>query len=325
MIVDQYEFLFFFICSFPGIYIASKKDLFITVNPKYNLFLLRLPFIAPIFFFLVGLPSYIINLIIQWIFPRLTDFIIVVFGLYAASFIPLAVSLIMIIAVKHIFSQEREDTSFMQRESELYIYFPSVESPGELRLNARYEIRNKKRKKNELIIQTQLTDLVVEIKEIEGHSMGFGEFGREIVVSEWGLEILREENLSGFISRSVKITDSRLFSPTRSDNSRYHQLVCQHTMPKLEPRTDIYIDKNSPRARVYDKKYYYNQNVLSEISDFNQTQEFFGGEFSFYHIGHRYWIVSKKARDVMVNRLEQRLKDFIPVFLVDDDGNVIDS
>ena len=332
MIFDRYELLFLIMSILPGLYLASKNELFYTENPKYNLFILRAPFLASPFV-MMALLSYGIAVLIQNFAPQFTAFVFDTFGLYAASLIPLIISLITILLLRHllkkyVFSVKSDSHSIS--EAELFVYLPKMQFPTSIMFGTRYEVVNKIKRKGELFIRSQISELVVEEEAVEGSYLSYGGFG-DIVVSEEGLRILKEENLSGFSTRPVKkYGGTYVFSRPDLSNFRFYQLVCHRFMPKLYPLTEILTKYSSldlflvKNVTVSKNKFYYNQDALSGISDFNLTQEYFGSVRFFDHVSYKYWVVSKKARDVMVNRLEQRPKDFIPVYLVDDDGNVID-
>ncbi|WP_338102204.1 hypothetical protein [Methanolapillus millepedarum] len=174
-------------------------------------------------------------------------------------------------------------------------------------------------------IRSQLTDLAADFRYLEGEYLMMTTHG-EIVVSNQALEILKENDLSGFYTRPVKKDESyRVFSkPDPADNFKYKQLICNHFMPKMSPPTEI-VTKKYPLRILVSGNIYYNQQVLSEIADFNQTYEYFGSDYGDPVFVQRFWILTKKARDIFIERFDQTEDDFSPVHLVDEDGNVIEN
>jgi len=327
MLLEQHVFSFILSAALPGIYLASKKDFIYTLNPKCNLFLIRLLFTTPIFIFFNSVISAIIVQSTVWIFPEFTKTIFDTLGHYSASIVPLFFSLVLIYFLKRHLPTDSTIISQTRKKYELYVYFSEEPIPDSRSLGTKYNVINKDREKNELKISSLVGNLIIDGRYMRSEYMGFAQYGGEIVITSEGLKIIEEENLSGFNTRPVKIHEGyKLFSKAENAENRIcHQLMCHHLMPNLASPTRINTFKRPLSILVHRSKYYYNQQVLKEVLDFNQTLEFFGSESGGPHFVQRYWVVSKKARDVMVNRLEQRPKDFIPVYLVDDDGNVIDS
>jgi hypothetical protein len=334
----SHHILFALAAILPGIYFASKKNLFSTPNPKYNNFIFRFLYSAPLFFLINVLFSSITTYIIPRKFPMF-EILLRPFGHNSAFLIPLLFSLIIILCFKLYFLKLDADSKKdkkPQKEYDLYRYTPSNVFPN----NTHYKILNTNRGKNELPIPSPQGNVVVDTDYyMNDKNIGISYYGGEIVVTEKCLEIFKEENLSGYYTRPAKTTVG--FRPTSmaKNTSKYAQLVCSRPMPKLSPLTKIKVFKKPFSILVPDNKFYYDQKILSNVSDINQTNEYFGSEISIIYTtlamfsftkpsGHpvqRYWIVTKKARDVLMNRLKQEKWDFTPVYLVDDNGNVIDS
>jgi len=311
MLIDQYQFLFVITASLPGIYLATKKKFFCVPNPKYNLFILRLLFTVPTFLFINSFISAICAEIVYRIFPELSDAFIQIFGPYAASLIPLFFSLFFIVLLKKFVISEDElkpiDIYKNSEGCELFAFSPSENMPcGD---GTKYELLNPKRDKNELPVYFQITDVISDFRYLDGKYLMMTR-REEIVVSNAALEILKENNLSGYTIRPAKRDRSMiLFSkPDPADDLKYKQLVCSRIMPQMSPKTVIISQKN-PLKVFYLWPIYYHQSVLSEIADFNQTFEYFGTSFA----ANKCWILSKKARDVMIEELDQCKEDFIPV------------
>ena len=328
--------LFALAAILPGIYLASKKNLFSTPNPGYNNLISRFLYSAPLFFLINVLFSGIsIYIILKY---PMFGILLRSFGHYSAFLIPLLFSLIVILCFKVYFSKRDADSKKdkkAQKEYDLYFYTPSNVFPN----NTHYKILNTNRGENELPIPFPKSDVVVDTDYyMNDKNIGISAYGREIVVTEKGLEIFKEEKLSGYYTRPAKTTAGFRPASWAKDTSKYVQIVCSRPMPKLSPLTKIKVFKKPFSILVPDDKFYYDQKILSDVSDINQTNEYFGSEFSMVYTTlamfsftkpygypvQRYWIVTKKARDVLINRFGQHKSEFTPVYLVDDDGNVID-
>jgi len=321
MILELYELLFLLMATLPGIYLATKNNFLHTPNPKYNVFILRLLFTVPLFLFFNGAVSATIVYITPYSFPAFSEWFVQTFGYYAVSILPLFFSIIIIILMNYL---PKADDSELQIKSDLYVYSPLDKLPHTSL--GRYEVINKSRGKDELPIRSPIGDIVIDGRYMRGKNINFESFFGAIIATEEALEILKEENLSGFYPKTVKIANG--FSPfskwDSAEKLKCYQLACNQLMPKLSPLTMIKVSRRPLKISVKNKFHYHHQ-VLSEVSDFNLTAEYFGSEYGDPHFVQRNWIVTKKARDVLINRLEQKEANFIPVFLVDDNGNVIDS
>jgi hypothetical protein len=324
MILESYELLFLLMAALPGIYLATKKNFLHTPNPKYNLFILRLLFTVPLFILFNGLVSSTIVYTTPYSFPSFSEGFVQTFGYYAVSVVPLFFSIIIIIIIKKYLPAF--DIPSTHKNFDLYLYIPADSLPSSRALGTKCEIINKSRGKEELLIRSIVGDLIIDGRYMRGKNISIELYFGAIIVTEEALEILKEENLSGFYPKTVKIVNG--FSPFSkwdpAERLKCYQLACNRLMPKLSPLTMIKISRYPLKIAVKNKFYYHHQ-VLSEVSDFNLTAEYFGSEYGDPHFVQRNWIITKKARDVLINRLGQEEANFKPVYLVDDDGNVIDS
>lgn len=326
MISDQYYvFVFMLMATLPGIYLATKKNFIYMPNEKFNLFFIRLFFAVPFFWFFNILISLIVASIFVELFPRISSFFENLMGNNAVALVPFIFSLFFIILLKKYVIPDKGFKKVNYNESadewDLYAFLPSEGMPSGKSIGTKYELLNPKRKKNELSIYSQLTDLIVDFRYLKGEYVMMTSNG-EIVISNEALEILKENNLSGYMTRPVKKDRSfSLFSkPDPADDLKYKQMICSRIMPQMSPQTAMCSHKYPLRSFV-SSPIYYNQSVLSEMDDFNQTFEYFGLSY----FSQRVWILTKEARDLFIDRFNQKVEDFYPVYLVDDDGNVIEK
>ena len=134
--------LFILAAILPGIYFASKKNLFYTPNPKYNNFIFRFLYSAPLFLLINLLFSGIVIYIILK-YPMF-GILLRSFGHYSAFLITLLFSLIIILCFKMYFSKRDADSKKEkkpQKEYDLYLYTPSNVFPN----NTHYKILNTNR------------------------------------------------------------------------------------------------------------------------------------------------------------------------------------
>ncbi|WNY25851.1 hypothetical protein [Methanolapillus millepedarum] len=330
MMAIQYEYVFILMATLPGIYLAARENFIYTENKKYNLFIIRLLFTIPLFFIANVLISMIFARIFISLFPKISSYFEGLVGNYAVVLVPFIFSLILIILLKIYIVPPRDLKinyleEIIDKDFDLYVFHPNEVMPDGRTMGTRFDIANKKRKEDQLPIRSQLTDLAADFRYLEGEYLMMTTHG-EIVVSNQALEILKENGISGFYTRPVKKDESyRVFSKADpADNFKYKQLVCNHFMPKMSPPTEI-VTKKYPLKVLVSGDIYYNQQILSEISDFNQTSEYFGSEYGDPVFVQRFWILTKKARDIFIERFDQTEDDFSPVHLVDEDGNVIEN
>ncbi|WP_338102686.1 hypothetical protein [Methanolapillus millepedarum] len=91
-------------------------------------------------------------------------------------------------------------------------------------------------------------------------------------------------------------------------------------MPPLSPPTIIKMKKFPLTILVENNKFYYKSNVMTEVCDPNQTFEHFGDEF---YGSQRFRIVTKKMKELLIERFNETEGDFIPVMLVDENDEAI--
>ena len=62
---------------------------------------------------------------------------------------------------------------------------------------------------------------------------------------------------------------------------------------------------------------YYDREVMDNALDFNRSIEFVGAEKEYPYAFHQYWVISKKAHDVLIKYFYFSDDDFMPVILLD--------
>ncbi|WNY25849.1 hypothetical protein [Methanolapillus millepedarum] len=312
--------LFFLMTVFPGIYLATTNFLYTPIK-KYDFFIIRAFLTAPLFSGLNVLISGVIVILFARIFPEITLQITGIFGEAAISLAPLFVSLIFIILLK-IFVISTDESDVFDSESELYVYYPRRKLSGGKFNGTKFEIVNKYRKENELLIEKQITDLIIRSAELEDRNLTLTNFG-EMVATLSGLSVLNNKNISGFYTRNVIKYEEKVHKQNETGQKCF-QLVSTSLMPPvLSPPTIIQRKKYPVGAFVYRLQFYYHQTVMKNVSDLNQTEEYFGNIMNNPYPVQRFWIITKRARDIFIQELGQDEYDFFPVRLVDDDGNII--
>ncbi|MDV0447338.1 hypothetical protein MsAg5_12230 [Methanosarcinaceae archaeon Ag5] len=305
------QIIFILSSMLPGIYLAAQKNFIYTMDKRYNRFLIRAIFTIPGLSILILVVSILIIAIIS-------DDILDVSKLsYFDSIIPIILSIILIyIFRKYIIADdEPEILSREEKNYELFIYIPNAQIRYS---NTRYEIINKKRTATELMIKRQTTDLSIEWNPALLEDGLIMTIHGEIVVNENTLNVLEQNGINGYATRPVKIFKSSGFQIQYLTDKKYYQIVCKHIMPQLSSPTVIKIKKLPLKIWVENNKYYYKSDVMGEIFDLNQTFEHFGDDF---YISQRFWVISKKMKELLVKQFNQTEDDFIPIILIDDEKN----
>ena len=296
----------------PGVYYAYKKSFFVIFSKKYNVFPIQLIFTIPVFSGLSISFSMFIYLLFEIFIPSLIEAAMEQFSSYIILLIPIITDVIIICLFnKYIIG--KTNLINLSKGSELYIY-----SPLQKRLNFGGKQHGTKfsypiRKKGELLIGIQESELIIDERELKNIDFDYT-FNGEIVANKKTLQILNELNITGFETRPIK-------NITGSINNNYFQLLATHIMPKVCDRTKIVSSRmlTLESKIIVNNEMYYDKNVLTEALDFNQSFETFGREGYAYTPPTKYWIVSKKTRSVLIEKLNQYEFDFIPVHLIDDE------
>ena len=304
-------YLAILVAAIPGIYFAYKKNFIVIPNKKYNIFPIQLLFTAPLFgafsatlatplYFILGLFPSFVNSIIDKFGPNI-------------DLLPLMIASIIVFIFSNRFLILKEDPEFDgTKESELYVYFPiyTYRNCEDDLQKAKYTFS--KETKGELLLGAQVSDMCIDYKLLEGIDFAFIYSG-EIIVSEKVLQILNENELTGIQTRNVQNKKGNNL------NEKYYQILPTDIMPKMDPKTEFIFHKGfQSYRRIRDKKVYYQKDVLSGTFDFNQSFEAVGYENGGPFTPQRHWIVSKKARSVLINKLGQNDFDFIPIKLIDE-------
>ncbi|WNY29402.1 hypothetical protein MmiEs2_16290 [Methanimicrococcus stummii] len=294
-----------------GIYYAQKENFFVVFSKKYNQFPVRLILTVPIFSgvcFGLSLGLYI--LIILLVPTDLIELIVSTFTPYIGLTLPIISNIIIIITTdKYVIGQK--ETKENLDKTDLFIYLPihQYRNFGGKLYGTKFEYPT--RIKGDLVFGVQKTDLIIDERELKGIDFAYT-FNGEIVVSKEILQILNDFNLTGFKTRPIQNTNG-------SVNNNYLQIITTHIMPKVSDETKMVYEQWIHASKiVINTEIYYDKKVLSETLDFNQTLETFGSEGYAFTPPTKYWIVSKKARSVLIDELKQNEFDFIPIHLIDE-------
>jgi len=312
--VDLYLALGLAILLAPGVYYAFKKNFFVIFSKKLNCFPVQLFFTIPFFLGLgLGL-SILIPAFFALFIPSGFDLARQTFGSYAYLIIPAISSIIIIFGFNNYIVEKNEKSLNELEDFELFAYFPKqvYRNFGEKMHDTAFIYP--KRTKGDLLIGTQKSDLIIDPKELNGIDIAFT-FNGEIIINEINLQKLSNAELTGFTTRPIQNYKSM------TKNNNYSQLLPTSTMTKMNEKTKIiYRHWISASKIIGENRIYYNKNVLETMSDFNQSLEAFGYEDKrHFRLPQKYWIVSKKARSILIDELGQQDYDFIPIHLVDDE------
>jgi len=331
-----YVLLCLLITTLPGIYCAVNKNLIYTLNPKYNFFILRLLHAVPTFSLIIITPSI---LVLGIIFPAQATILdqafsssSMPFNAYLTLLIPLSLSLLCIFLL-HQYVIPTEKPEIFQRKTanhELFIYVVGYQiSNGKSNGTLFEPIR--RRQKGATPVEKQLTDLIIMYEEIKGKDIGLSEAG-EFVLTQRGLDIFNAHQITGFSTRPIKLNllkrKSDFKSPKETDftyidenGQRYYQIMTTSVLPSLLPQTKIKTKDGAMiwKSLVTDSKLYYNRQILENIQDINHTDEYFGSNDGFSFPIQKFWIITKKVKDILIQDFDLHELDFIPVHLVDDE------
>jgi len=311
--IYPYIILYFLIVILPGVYCAVNKNLIYTLNPRYNFFILRFFFTAP------GLALSVVTLSI---FPfAFLPYDIIAQTIYSSEMpaevyltllSPLFFSLLCIFLLYR-YVIPTESPEIFQRgdyDYELFIYYQKNKISGGKLNGTRFEpIR--RRQKGEAPVEKQLTELIIMYEEIKGKDTGLSKTG-EFILTQRGLDLFNAHQIGGFTTRSAKLNllkrKSDFKSPTEKDftyidenGQRYYQIMATSVLPPLLPRTKIKTKDGVMvwESLVTDSKLYYNRRVLENISDINQTVEYFGTTDGLSFPPQRFWIITKKVKEIL--------------------------
>ena len=312
--MDHMIEFYFLISTIPGIYLATKKYFLVIPNPKYNRFIVKLPYCVPVLSSMTLAISLIPWTVYIFLFDDYTPFLVEKFTIYIALLCPLSAAILLIFILKKYFIStdlpSECQTDFMD-DYELYVFMPYARIEAE---NIVYP--NKRHKHKELDIGKQAGILVLNFKHL--NKVNYTTTG-EFIVNEEALEIFQKKNLTGY--RIQPVSDSKKSS---SDSGvQYHQIIPLRTMPIFLPKTIIQ-SKTYPlfSTLALNDLFYYNADVMDNVFDFQLTFEYLGSNEGVPYLPQRLWIVSKKAMRILLKEFGQQRRDFIPVMLVKDEKEI---
>ena len=305
MIVEILLFISFLVWLLPGVYLASQKNYILFLNKNMNTFLARFFFLAPgaaafnIMFLSFGT---IIFLAFSNSAERdsiTTCFVVLVFSIIGSL---LTIFYFKRYALKKDMPPEYQE-NFMG--SKFYVFMPTGKHIND---RASYEISKKTGFNN---IRIQISDLSINSKKYDKDIL-FTKYGA-LLVSLKALKIFEENELTGYKTRNIVDEKTRAFS------SFYFQIVSISEMPKMLSQTKLkngfFIESLAMGSLINDDIIYYKESDLGCALDFNKTLEYLGTNQGFPYYHQKFWIVSHKAMDVLINQLGQQKRDFIPVYL----------
>ncbi|WNY27817.1 hypothetical protein [Methanolapillus ohkumae] len=297
----------------PGIYFSTKKNFLIAYSERYNVFWIKLIYTTPAFsmtIFLLSAYAFVLepNYFVSPENIEMTQGIL-------SFIISIIISLLFILIVnKFMIKNDKElqiDKEMESKEYDLYVCCQNQKYRNFGGKKDGTKFSYPKRKGRELLVGTQMEDMIIDFKKLKGIDYALTHNG-EIIVSEKALNILHKNNLSGFQVRSVRNKKSKMIV-----EEKYFQLLATQLMPPTMPETKIYdmLYLMGNEVLVDDLVYYY-QSEVSNVLDFNSTFEYFGNEGNIPYLPQRFWIITKKARDILILELNQEFDDFKPVILV---------
>jgi hypothetical protein len=313
MTENQVVLICFIFMLLPGIYLAAKKYFLVIPNKKYNIFPIRLLFTIPagiaISFLISIIPICVFGIFLRYILP---------FEYYSWGLIILS-SIFTVIAFKKYFVRKdippEYDSGFEKHE--LYVYMPIQKIPR--RKYTQFSFPPGVKWDKDLLTGTQKEDLKLNFKSLSKDFV-FTDCG-EIIVNEKAFSKFSENGFDNlFEKRPIKAVKGFRHQPYDLKEP-YFQLLPIRILPPFDTKTEIKkgVGNFSLRAYAVDDKYYYKREGMTEIADFNITSEILGAYDGTPYYPQHLWIVTNKAMKVLINELNQKKRDFIPVNLVDDE------
>ncbi|MDV0444655.1 hypothetical protein MmiAt1_01870 [Methanimicrococcus sp. At1] len=330
MLLDRYELLFLIIPILPGIYLALQKNFIFSWNPKTDSFFLRLFFTTPGLWILnVILSAFIVNSFPNF-FPEFSESVSQIFGVWSSLLFPMVIDTFFIFFIrKYILTEDLPYFLSKLVSSELYLYIPNGADAG---ISATYEITNKKRKSTELPISMATTNLVINLAQTGNKDIILSIFG-EIIITEKVLNLFQKNNIGGFYARPVRTVfeevtesffDGVIAKKIDVDSSliqQRYQIICSSFLPPTVPPTKIKISRFPLKITIPDFKLYYPRDILLNVKDINQTSESFGSQYGSPYFVQRYWIVSSKMRDLLIQEFQENQFHFTPIRFIGDENS----
>ena len=307
--------------NLPGIYLASKKNFLIFFNKKMNYFPFRLFFLIPVGF-VINAGIIILLALLVLMFDAFFEIKNIIYTVPAIFIIGDFITIFCF--KKYILKDDlpsEHRTDFM--EHELYFFMPvnkrindrasydipvGISIKDRIRVQVRDLLVNSKKPDDDFIINWVPFEKTLNDKTLKNDIL-FTRYGA-LVVSNKTAGILEKNNLTGYQLRNI--WDEK----TKRNWSANFQLVSTSVMPQMSSQTKIKKGIFNG-ALIPDDKIYYDSSVLNNIFDFNQTFEYIGENQGMPYYHQKFWIVSKKAMEVLINQLGRQKREFTPVILVD--------
>ena len=300
--MNLYLIFSLFILLIPAVYLAKQKNFLFLGNKENNNFLIGFIFLLPLFL-AVYMPFYIFLGFLY--FPS--------WGLSASVFWP--VVLILSVPVSRLtiwlFKKYvlRTDPPYLpyeeQPESDLGIYDLYVFMPVRVEINSQSSYKKTGRFLSAKI-NKQVKEISANFSEMN-HDILFTEHG-ELIVSAHALNVLKENDLTGYTTKPV------IDKKSQRESNHYFQLVSNELQPLASDTSFI---KGEFGTFIIDEYHvFYDEIVVSMAADFNRTVEYVGANDGYPYCHQRLWIVKRKTRDVLISNLNKTKNDFIPILLI---------
>jgi hypothetical protein len=289
-----FYFVFILFSLLPVVYLAKQKNFLFIDNKKNNNFLIRFIFLFP------GI------LALEFVFYLICFILFAVFG---SSWIwvlmmSIPISILIIFIFKKVL---RTDLPFEGQQDfdkyDLYIFMPNNR---EIEDSPSYQATGKV---GSARIGMQVKEISANFSKINKDFL-FTERG-ELIVNVHALNVFKENKLTGYTTNPV--IDKK--SKQKSDS--YFQLAADELMP-LSSQTEF---KKGffGSILIAEDKAFYDYNILETAADFNRTAEYLGDNTGFPYYHQRFWIVTRKVRNIFISDFSRNEKEFIPVHLINNE------
>ncbi|WNY27814.1 hypothetical protein [Methanolapillus ohkumae] len=306
----------FLISLIPGIYFSTKKDFLVVFNEKYDVFWIKLVYTIPVFSMTTAFLSFSVYTFNPNYFVNLEN--ITLFYGFLSMALSMTISLLLILIVnKFVIRNDEEIRIDNEIESREYVFYICCQYKKHYNFGGKTDgtkFSYPKRENRGLLIGIQMEDMIIDFKKLKGIDYALT-YNGEIIVSEKALDVLHKYNLSGFQIRPVRNKKKNAI-----EKVKYFQLLATHLMPPVRPETEVYGTRYlmGDDVLVIDSVSYSQSDTMNAL-DFNLTFEYFGNDANKPYTPQRFWIITKKARDILILELNQDFDDFKPVILVDDE------
>jgi hypothetical protein len=299
--------LFILLLLISPIYLAAQKNFLFIPNQNRNSYAIRLLFLIPgTTGLLIGYCFFVWSFFILF-FTNFSDSMYNIFGYYSLLPLPLLGSFLLILLIKKYVLRKDRPSEFQPDflNYDLYIYMPSIRE-----IDDSISFQNPRNYSSQSIA-TQVQDIILDYKDLSKEDILFTKYG-ELVATIFASSIFEKNNLTGYQHRPT------LEKETMTVSNIYTQLISFPISP-LSSSTKFKTGTLPYRILVKDDQIYYNSSILNEVSDFNRSSEYFGSNDGLPYLQQKFWIVTNKAMNILINELNQNKRDFIPIHLVDDE------